>query len=192
MIHSRRTKISLHLPKKNGAMINSRIYFSLLLIAGATFLSCGTRTVDKTPPENTSTEVTGNDIIKHDIETVSQGAFYVNEEVIVPVGGIVITEASEWHDFLKLVSSSKSTDGDIDKAVIDFDREMVIGYFDEVHGALNAAVYIESVTEKLSGLIVNYYVTENNSDPAAEVLNQPYMLVRMKKRNKTVTFAPTF
>ena len=104
----------------------------------------------------------------------------------------MITNEDEWQDFQNLLTAANTTSEVVGAAPVDFDREMIIGYFDELRGSLNTAVNIESVTEKLSGLIVNYSVAVNNVDPAAEVINQPYMLIRMKKRNKTVTFASTF
>lgn len=172
-------------------MVTSYTHFVLIFMSAATLTACGTRTADKTPPE-THTEVTGNEITTHTIETISQGVLYCNEGVIVPTGGIVITNEDEWQDFQNLLTAANTTSEVVGAAPVDFDREMIIGYFDELRGSLNTAVNIESVTEKLSGLIVNYSVAVNNVDPAAEVINQPYMLIRMKKRNKTVTFASTF
>lgn len=169
----------------------SRIYISLIFLAGTTVISCGTRKADKLPPEN-PTDVTSHEVITHDIKTISQGALFCNEEVIVPSGGIVISTNDEWQDLLKQMNSVNDASNGFNQPPVNFDEEMVIGYFDEIRGSLNTTVQIESITEKLSGLIVNYYVTTNNADPAAEVMNQPYMLVRMRKRNKTVTFASTF
>lgn len=128
--------------------------------------------------------------IVHDIETIANSTIYPNGEALVPPGGIVIKSLEEWSSLKNKMNQINHETKPFDDAIINFETEMIIGYFDEVRGSTGHSVSIESVTEKLNGLHVNHTISKKG-DMGAEVLNQPYSLVKMRKRNKKVIFAPT-
>ena len=162
---------------------------STLIIASIFALAISTSC--DTPKEVVSQTQHENQTIIHDIELISSDVIYPSEEALVTPGGIVIRTLEEWRTLKNQMNQINHETNGFDDLKIDFETEMVIGYFDEVQGSTGNTVNIESITERLNGLHVNHSIT-NNSEMGAEVINQPYSLVKMRKRNKEVIFAPTF
>lgn len=144
-----------------------------------------------TPKEVISQTQHENQTVIHEIELISSDVIYPSDNALVTPGGIVIRTNEEWSTLKNQMNQINHETGGFDDFKVDFETEMVIGYFDEVQGSTGNTVNIESITERLDGLHVNHSIT-NNSDMGAEVINQPYSLVKMRKRNKEVIFAPTF
>ena len=144
-----------------------------------------------TPKEAISSTQHENQTVIHEIQLISSGTIYPSEEALVSPGGIVVRTLEEWTTLKSQMNQINHETRDFDNLQIDFETEMVIGFFDEVQGSVGNTVNIESITEHLDGLHVNHSVT-NAGEMGADVINQPYSLVKMRKRNKEVIFAPTF
>lgn len=149
--------------------INSLLALSILGVFA--FSSC--RSVKETP--------TGNHLV--DFTPIMNATLYGDGEEGFTQGGIVIRNEQELENFRTKANSVNET---MEGIAVDFNKEMLLVYVDQVRGNAGHSLEFELIHETESSITAE--IKHEVSEMAAEVISQPFVVVSVLKSDKEVKF----
>lgn len=125
------------------------------------------------------------DVNPVDFTVIAKGDLSVNPAINQREFQIVVTDTVAWNDLLSKIDIPRVSIEDTDK-IIDFERETVLGIFDQVRPVLANSIEIMSVIELSDELLVTY--RPRTRDEGYTALGQPFVIVKIPVSGKSVRF----
>ncbi len=97
-----------------------------------------------------------------------------------------ITDERQWQEFLKKINTVNNESAKFKLDHVDFDKYMIVAIFDRVLHQGGTKFYIKSVenTKDTVKFITSHEVPQGQF--AIQVINQPYILIKIKKTDKAL------
>lgn len=118
-------------------------------------------------------------------QLIAQSTLHGNGAEGFEPGLYKITNENQWHDFLKKINTVNEESSKFKSDQIDFDKYMIVAIFDKILHQGGVKFYIKFV-ENTKDTIKFITAHEMPGQMAIQVMNQPYILIKIKKTDKTL------
>lgn len=121
---------------------------------------------------------------KVDYEVVQSGVFYGDGQEGLDQGGIVIDGKVELQEFMEKANRVNET---VSSIAIDFEKEQLLVYVDRVRPTAGFSIIPDVIYETNNVITVNMNL-EKPEGMAAEVITQPFIILKIGKSGSVVQF----
>jgi len=152
--------------------------FFLATLIGLQSCGCAKDVVDEKPIEGT-TEAT-----KIAFKNSARGYLTGNGGEKIPEGGMVINSQLNWDE---LTAKMNSVNNEIQGESIDFSKQTVLAYFDQIRGSGGYTVEFASMSQINNSIQAVVKQTDSDGNDI-EIMTQPYSIVIIDKTENKVEF----
>ncbi len=117
---------------------------------------------------------------------IGQGNLYGNGEENVEKQNLVISDINSWSELINKMNAVNNVSDSFTETNIDFYESMIIAIFDEVKGNGGHSIDITKIVDNNNKIIVT--IENILQGDLTTVMTQPYHIVKISKKNKSVIF----
>ena len=126
-----------------------------------------------------------DDVNPIEFTVIAKGDLSVSPAINQREFQVVVTDTIAWNDLLSKFDGHRFSTEDLDET-IDFERETVVGIFDQVRPLLGFPIEIRSVLDFSDELVITY--RPRTRDEGYTAIGLPFVIIKIPVAGKSVRF----